>query len=558
LPMSERLMHVDVNRKRFQEKHGMPWIDWKPTIFRSALDDLSRSRSTVSPEIQTFQQQIFDRHKKTCEALIVELNKDTLSLLNSLDQKEKERSRARQAVQLAEGQRNELVTIIRELDPSYRIPQRLIFPNLIEVTTCETVVQRKALIKETSSGFREQVYSDLLYLFAKELVVCGTPHFWAMSLLLPAISKLAEFLCDPPIVVFANGVDPAETDDKDGYLQRVLAIDQVMDNRARIYVRISPNRNDAYKIVFHPNKIASLDICSDAAVYTALLAAITKYARVVYIHSILPLGEARIRNAINNANCVKVIDMHGAVPEEFLLQRDRINSICFGKYESEIVQNANWIVCVSDEMRKYLVGKHSVSPDKFILCPIFGEIGKAPSDYVRADRPRLIYAGGTQVWQNVPEMAQLVAAKRDQFDYVILSPDPEPVRYYLTQAGVSESDARKKVYSAGRSELLKEYSISHYGFLLRADSVINRVACPTKLIEYLTFGIVPILDSKNVGDFVAMGMQFLSVSDLRRGIIPTETERQAMAKHNLKVAHEFRRRSKLGLAQIEALVDGSC
>ena len=555
LPMIERLTHEKINKRRFEEKHGTFWIDWKPTILRSAIDDFRRSRPNVSSKLHKFQQRIFEGHQTACKELIAELKTDSLATVKLLEQKDAYVARERHALISAEAQRDELVGIIQNLDAGYSVPLRLIAPNSNEPVTCHTVVKEKMPLGDALVGQSEEIYSELFYLLANELVLHGVPNFWAMNLFLPAIKGLAEFLVERPVIVFANGIDPFEADDKDGYVQRVVAIDQFMRNRSRLYVRISANSSDGYKITFHPTGAATLDICSSDLVYTALLSGIIKFGRLIYMHSVLPLGDARVRNAVASANGIKIIDMHGAVPEEFLMHNDRINSVLFNKYEGEIVRDANWIVCVSEEMRRHLIGKHKASENKFILCPIFSGIPKVHLAARKRERPLAIYAGGVQVWQKIAEMAEVIAATREQLDYIILSPVPEHIRHHLRQAGVPDLEAKRKVFSASHADVLKEYINAHYGFLLRSESIVNRVSCPTKLVEYLAFGIVPILETQNVGDFVALGMQFLDVRDVLKGKIPSEPERQKMVERNFDIIRELTQRSQSGLAQIKNLID---
>jgi hypothetical protein len=246
--------------------------------------------------------------------------------------------------------------------------------------------------------------------------------------------------------------------------------------------------------------------------------------------------------------------LHGVVPEEFEMHSDRINAMLYGANEREIVKDASFVVCVSKEMQRHVVSKYSAPIQKLLFCPIFNRAerhGEAAGRKDGADRPKLIYAGGTQVWQRIPEMARLIAAVHDRMDYVCLTPDPVGFRSRLREAGIPEWEQQRKVYSATHAEVLAEYNRAHYGLLLRQDSVVNRVSCPTKLIEYLAYGVVPILESEKVGDFVALGMRFLKAEDVEKGIIPHESERLAMAEANFAVIDLLTQQSRVGLAELE-------
>ena len=58
------------------------------------------------------------------------------------------------------------------------------------------------------------------------------------------------------------------------------------------------------------------------------------------------------------------------------------------------------------------------------------------------------------------------------------------------------------------------YNIFHYGFVLRDDIAVNNAACSTKLVEYMNYGIVPIVLSDIIGDFKEYGYDRISVEDM--------------------------------------------
>jgi hypothetical protein len=83
-------------------------------------------------------------------------------------------------------------------------------------------------------------------------------------------------------------------------------------------------------------------------------------------------------------------------------------------------------------------------------------------------------------------------------------------------------------------EMEEEYKLCHYGLLLRDDTAVNRVSFPTKLMEYVHNGVVPVMKSVNVGDFRATGLGYVSADDLRTERIPDELMRSSVAENNRK------------------------
>ena len=74
------------------------------------------------------------------------------------------------------------------------------------------------------------------------------------------------------------------------------------------------------------------------------------------------------------------------------------------------------------------------------------------------------------------------------------------------------------IKSVSPIELSSYYEISHYGFLLRDHHPLNNVACPTKAIEYLAFGITPIVLEENIGDFKQLGYEYISINKINNEI----------------------------------------
>lgn len=557
LPMVNRITHVNENRAKFERKHGIKWIDWKHTVFRSAIQDGSRKRAGVSPKIKKFQDDLLQRHTDTCEQLIREVMDDSTQVLQYLQVKNDEVARSLDFLDMANAKNSELLSLIEKLDASYEVPLRLRGALSSKTVTNSTRAVTNFLNKEEYTSNRE-LYSRYYYAVGRHLILQHRPHFWALPLLLPAINALAS-LGTEPVVIFANGIDPIHGDEKDGYVQRIIAIDRLFSGRPRIYVRFREDHEDGYRVVTDESGIVLLDICSRDAVYTALLSAVSEVASVVYMHSILPFGEERVRSALMQRQGETVLDLHGVVPEEFELYGDTINSMLFAGYEREILRLATKVVCVSAEMKRHFEWKYNAPPEKFIVCPIFSRPGSRAANSSGPvnpnSRPLVVYAGGTQKWQKIPMMAQATEKIRKWADYVYMTPDPDGLRDALIKAGVPEWEASKNVYAAKHSDVLQKYADCQYGFILRDDITVNRVSCPTKLIEYLAYGIVPILDSEKVGDFAALGMQFVRLSDLVRDGFPPEDVRQEMVERNFTLIRTLSEMSREGLAILQGVIN---
>ena len=66
------------------------------------------------------------------------------------------------------------------------------------------------------------------------------------------------------------------------------------------------------------------------------------------------------------------------------------------------------------------------------------------------------------------------------------------------------------------------YKDADYGLILREDCLVNNVAFPTKLIDYISNGIIPIVDTKNIGDFNELGLQVINYHDEINGFLDSQ------------------------------------
>jgi glycosyltransferase involved in cell wall biosynthesis len=249
---------------------------------------------------------------------------------------------------------------------------------------------------------------------------------------------------------------------------------------------------------------------------------------------------------------IKVFDVHGVVPEEFRLHDDFYNAVFYERMEEIAIRKCNVIVVVTRAMEDYLRQKYrGAVRGQVVLFPMFPNYPAALASHRDSNqKPVIVYAGGIQKWQQVPKMIKVMSQTADLFEYRFYCPEPDKVEAMLPY----KIRARVKVDRKTQDELLKLYPECQYGFILREDNIVNRVACPTKLVEYSAMGVVPIVDSENIGDFKAMGMKFVQLDDLLTNSMPNEKQRAEMAKQNLAIYERLNEVYKQGASDIRTLV----
>jgi hypothetical protein len=317
---------------------------------------------------------------------------------------------------------------------------------------------------------------------------------------------------------------PAGDDLKDGYYQRILSVDALLAGTTRIYVH-----NDHSHAGLHPSITELADGAFDVRCRTGFpphllwLARVARACSAAYAHSIYAVQKRRHRWLFRLAR-KRILDVHGAVPEEATLMGSR-HARRMARVEAKALPLADVIVSVTDAMNAHVRRKYALPSDakEFIRLPIFPRVA--------ADRPaarhsrNVVYCGGLQAWQQVDRMFDYVRA-HPEASYTFLVPDPAELRRRYAARHAEEFPG--VVASASSEEVRRHYARNAFGLVLREDIVVNRVACPTKLIEYLQHDLVPIVDSEEVGDFKALGMRAVGLTQP----LPEAPEWQEMVSRN--------------------------
>lgn len=358
-------------------------------------------------------------------------------------------------------------------------------------------------------------------------------------------------------VITVLGGYPYPEREKDGYFQRIKKIDDVLFlGKRRIYIdRALSMPEDKWldqpapdTFVIRVGKTQRNKVLARIFMLFAFLR-----SRTIYIHSIYPLRGLGFIMLIPWAK--KTLDMHGVAPEELFYYGEAKDSEAYERIEEYAVQKATSLVFVSASMRQHFERKYpEVTKKKTSLLPVFPEI---PSEYFEKTyldgKPLVVYAGGLQKWQQVPMMIDAIHETHSRMNYSFFCPKPDVFEKKLLDDGLIFSP-NLIVDSKSRDELLQIYRDCHYGFILREAHLINRVACPTKLVEYLATGIIPVVDYDDIGDFKALGMQFVQIKDFVQGRVPDEKKRNKMAAQNLKVYHCLQRQYSQGIEALKELI----
>lgn len=357
----------------------------------------------------------------------------------------------------------------------------------------------------------------------------------------PVIAELMEKLAQTNKRVVIHAPIFNEENERDGYIQRIKRVDEeIFDGYLRVYILEDGKRGARLGESAVDDQHYFITYNSHDPEQRQIVFALAELCGLQYIHSI----NRFMTDSVNAAMCelissekIKTVwDVHGSVPEEYLMYGSERGKEIGDELESFLYHQVDVIVVVNHAMQRHLMRKHGETDAKFVVMPIFNIDVKTrhnPAE-VRKDEsaiPAIVYAGGTQKWQNVELMQSIMEKTAGTYEYKIFVPDPRE----FNAGWKSGKPDHVLVDSKFPEELGAEYAVCDYGFVLRDESVVNYVACPTKIIEYLQYGVVPILKSPEIGDFVELGMQYVPYEKCVNQELPDKAAAAQMAAENYKV-----------------------
>ncbi len=340
----------------------------------------------------------------------------------------------------------------------------------------------------------------------------------------------------------------------DGFFQRVRSMDRCFgDNVLRLYISqgSAHEQGESFSYTFWDNNHIEIKYVNQDEVGTRHLKALIQKVGFVYQHSVYHTYQP----VLDSKEVFLCLDLHGAVPEELKLMGKAEESDLRAEQEALAVQRAKAIICVSKEMERHMMRRYGYK-DRFLIIPCadikYPVVLQNPLPRPLENRlPVVVYAGGLQKWQLISRMQDAIESVGNQCAYHIFTPD---TREFQKQWGKRVKPARMIIETRKHGDLHAEYQKCHYGFVLREDSVINRVSCPTKLAEYLCEGIVPILASPFIGDFIEMNMRYISLENFIKKKLPTEDERIQMVQDNYRVIQQLAETLRDGIDQLKQVL----
>ena len=305
---------------------------------------------------------------------------------------------------------------------------------------------------------------------------------------------------------------PEEHKLKDGMISRIKCIDDQFKDFERNYLLITFSKKSSIK-EFENAKAYVLNVFT----HLFLVIKLIQHTDLIYCQSIYSIATLWPAILFKGKREI-VLDVHGVVPEEELyFHKKWLKSKYLSFVERIIFKRLDYAICVTNQMIDVYKDKYHNKNCKYILFFI------TPAELInkktcldtiesKSEKVEVIYTGGVQQWQNVDRMLQYIKNNlAKNVHYTILSGNADDVKQKIKDLDINQDSIY--VGSCQPYELESFYKKAHYAFILRDDSVVNHVANPTKLIEYLFYGLTPIVLCPNIGDYKTLGYEYINVEE---------------------------------------------
>lgn len=193
-----------------------------------------------------------------------------------------------------------------------------------------------------------------------------------------------------------------------------------------------------------------------------------------------------------------IIWLQGILPEEsYLKHKSKIRRFILSFIEKRMILKAKLLFTVSDEMIEHYNNKYNVEiRKKSFTMPCFNTEFN-PEAFKSIDRYKnkvFTYVGSLSPWQCFTETLEIysyIEQRKNNVELRIYTPSVEEAQKRVREKGIKNY----RIEHVDNNELQSKLSKVTYGFIIRTDNVVNKVATPTKISSYLANGVVPIFSS---------------------------------------------------------------
>ena len=213
--------------------------------------------------------------------------------------------------------------------------------------------------------------------------------------------------------------------------------------------------------------------------------------------------KAFFKAKMKNKKAKTIFWFQGIAPEEAIMESTNIKNLY--RYTVRRIlthyalNNADLLFFVSDAMKEHFSKKYGYKKNNYIIMPCYNLPLSPIFNPNQYSSPTFVYAGGTSVWQGIYFMLDVYSLIEKQISnahLTLLCKNKKLLEKELSQRNINNYNIKYVSMDSLQDELHKY----KYGFIIRDNHVVNKVATPTKMNSYLSNYLIPIF-SDTVYDF---------------------------------------------------------
>ena len=301
--------------------------------------------------------------------------------------------------------------------------------------------------------------------------------------------------------------------ENDGYKSRIVMELELLKNYFEVCIFVPdikmelelPVHVNVYKYTPKNNKLPGMFNLYD--IRQKLNAVLDEIGNVIVYCEALPMSIMAL--PICKARKLNLVyDCHGAAAAEAYLKRHNWIGYLYSKWlnwqEKKVIAFSELVITVSKKQADIfkcgnknillpMVPREHFFDKKFYRNEIRNKLN------IKSNALVFVYCGQNQKWQMSEETIQIYKKIENQninSRLLILTNDVEEFKFLTNKYKINNPIVLKVSYH----EVPQYLDACDFGFCLRDDSIINLVASPTKVLEYVSRNVVPIL-TEYVGDF---------------------------------------------------------
>lgn len=263
-------------------------------------------------------------------------------------------------------------------------------------------------------------------------------------------------------------------------------------------------------------------------------------------------AKAFFKAKCKNRKAKTIFWSQGVAAEEAIMNEKTLHNyyryICRFVLSFVALHFADVIFLVSEEMRKHYRTMYLCKLDDAIIMPCYNLPLSTYFDLGQYRNPTFVYAGNAAAWQGVDLMLDVYALVERKLPYariVLLSKNEEEFKKKIAVREIKNYSIKY----VNMDDLQDELHKYKYGFILRDNHIVNRVATPTKMNSYLSNYLIPIFSNTvddfnryiQLDEFTIKAKYPLDAKKVAKQIIDFENVSRDYSKYKIYVDNVFKR-----------------